>query len=263
MKKLVARGALALSLALSFALAGSPAQAKTLPAPFAPANIYFGMKSAKLSIQDKAQLDKYTGHLFAHHNVKVIGYVQKGKSNKNNKSLSLARANAVANYLKAHNKYAEIIVEARGLPQKNIHSKKARRVTLEFSSDPVFRVVGKLQVWTYDTGLCSSLTLQEVDLSANQTLGIKVIDKPFRTAGNYCEINYQSEYIYADAWNLIFLIKCADMASCNSVALNGVDTTGEVYVKDSIPYLWLKRTSLVDLVDRDLVIDVDGRPMPK
>ncbi len=263
MKNLVVRLGLILALVLSGVTQSLPAQAKTLPAPFPPANIYFGIKSAKLSAHDKAQLDKYTGHLWGLDSVKVIGYVQKGKSNKNNKSLSLARANVVASYLKVRNKYATISVEARGLPEKNVHSNKARRVTLEFSTAPVFRVTGKLQLWTYDTTLCNSLVLQEVILGSMQTVGTNQVQKRFSAVGNACEVNYQSEYIFADSWTLGFTIKCPDIATCNAITVDGKDTAGEISVMKSIPYLLLHRIESIKLVDRDVVVNVDGRPLPK
>lgn len=96
--------------------------------------IYFASGSSKLTTAAKKELRSIARTYSTATTVDVSGYVQKGVSTSNNKSLSKARAKAVMKYLKARGMTATFTYAGKGLPSSKSTSSKARRVTLKVST---------------------------------------------------------------------------------------------------------------------------------
>lgn len=96
--------------------------------------VYFATGSSKLSAATKKELRSIAKTYSTATAVDVTGYVQKGTSTSNNKSLAKARAKAVVKYLKARGMTATFTYTGHGLPHSKSSSSKARRVTLELTT---------------------------------------------------------------------------------------------------------------------------------
>lgn len=94
------------------------------------AKIYFDAGSVALNKASKKKLRRLAHKYNSAVTIVVKGYVQSGTNPSNDYKLSLARAKAVAKYLKKQGLTAKIIVKGNGTPSAKPYSSKARRATV-------------------------------------------------------------------------------------------------------------------------------------
>lgn len=93
-------------------------------------SVYFDVNSAALSSSAKKVLAKVAKSYKSGVTINISGYVQDAGSSTNNKSLSAARAKAIAKFLKSKGVTATITTSGKGTPSSKAKAAKARRATL-------------------------------------------------------------------------------------------------------------------------------------
>lgn len=98
--------------------------------------VFFKAMSAKLTKKAKAELRRLADDVGSGDvSSVVLGYVQQAGSNANNKSLSTARAKAVARYLRGLGLYGDYVIQGRGINERH-RGPSGRRVNVAVVMTP-------------------------------------------------------------------------------------------------------------------------------
>jgi len=121
------------------------------PASISNRTVYFTSSSAVLGPQSRGKLYRLLPTLKKQTRITLVGYVQTGVTNRNNRSLSLARAKEVRTYLVRHGVTATIVLSPNHIPAKNPKSATARRVEISWgSTDSGGQNAAKGVIWSQE-----------------------------------------------------------------------------------------------------------------
>lgn len=129
--------------------------------------IYFSGNSAKLSTSAKKEIKAFVDANPGAGSFSVTGYVQQTKSNKNDLTLSLARAHSVRDYMSSIGVKVQILTAGNGIPPTKGKSTKARRVEINANA-PLPSGGGNAAPASYSVQLGSTTPIQDVQFSQNQ-----------------------------------------------------------------------------------------------
>lgn len=197
--------------------------------------VYFASGSSVLSKDAKKKLNALVTDLNAGSSVTVNGYVQKAGTNSNNKSLSKARAKAVAKYLKSKGVTVTIEYSGKSLPASKVTSSKARRASIYLTPAtasaplPTYSVTGSLKIYTEVTD-CNEHFVDSVSLIASDGSTVKAVSDlkvsdsllDTTTFPYTCTYNWTLTEVPAGNYSVKYSITCAAyLNGCNSNA-NGL-----------------------------------------